>query len=201
MAWGCAAAPTRPRWPASGTAGMRRTAARTSRWTCSTASPTSCLWCVAVIVLPGWVLGGGRAGAGCALGPPAALVPTALQLLPPTAPELACISCPHAAPAAQVFVVADGGADLEHFELRTFEEVRSILLQARPGAPAPWAGWRGASTGGRGRWAAGAECSPLAACLVGRAAGTLTPPCRPAPAHHLPADGAGGGGGRGGLPV
>ncbi|PRW60889.1 transducin beta 3 isoform A [Chlorella sorokiniana] len=28
-----------------------------------------------------------------------------------------------------VFVVADGGADLEHFELRTFEEVRSILLQ------------------------------------------------------------------------
>lgn len=29
----------------------------------------------------------------------------------------------------QVFVVADGGVDLEHFELRTFEEVRSILLQ------------------------------------------------------------------------
>ncbi|EFN57276.1 hypothetical protein CHLNCDRAFT_9043, partial [Chlorella variabilis] len=28
-----------------------------------------------------------------------------------------------------VFVVADGGVDLEHFELRTFEEVRSILLQ------------------------------------------------------------------------
>lgn len=27
-------------------------------------------------------------------------------------------------------MVADGGADLEHFELRTFEEVRSILLQA-----------------------------------------------------------------------
>ncbi|KAL4423699.1 hypothetical protein ABPG75_001000 [Micractinium tetrahymenae] len=28
-----------------------------------------------------------------------------------------------------VFVVADGGADLEHFQLRSFEEVRSILLQ------------------------------------------------------------------------
>lgn len=40
-------------------------------------------------------------------------------------------------PLLQVFVVADGGADLEHFELRTFEEVRSILLQAsRAGRPA-----------------------------------------------------------------
>jgi hypothetical protein len=29
----------------------------------------------------------------------------------------------------QVFVVADGGVDLEHFELRSFQEVRSILLQ------------------------------------------------------------------------
>lgn len=28
-----------------------------------------------------------------------------------------------------VFVVADGGVDLEHFELRSFQEVRSILLQ------------------------------------------------------------------------
>ncbi|KAL4446368.1 hypothetical protein ABPG77_003175 [Micractinium sp. CCAP 211/92] len=28
-----------------------------------------------------------------------------------------------------VFVVADGGADLEHFQLRSFEEVRSVLLQ------------------------------------------------------------------------
>ena len=30
-----------------------------------------------------------------------------------------------------VFVVADGGADLEHFQLRSFEEARSVLLQAR----------------------------------------------------------------------
>lgn len=28
-----------------------------------------------------------------------------------------------------VFVVADGGADLEHFELRTLAEAKSILLQ------------------------------------------------------------------------
>ncbi len=28
-----------------------------------------------------------------------------------------------------VFVVADGGSDLEHYELRTFEEARSLLLQ------------------------------------------------------------------------
>ena len=31
---------------------------------------------------------------------------------------------------AQVYVVADGGLDLEHFELRSFDELRSILLQA-----------------------------------------------------------------------
>ena len=30
-----------------------------------------------------------------------------------------------------VFVVADGGADLERFQLRSFEEARSVLLQAR----------------------------------------------------------------------
>ena len=30
-----------------------------------------------------------------------------------------------------VFVVADGGADLEHFEVRSFQEARSLLLQAR----------------------------------------------------------------------
>lgn len=30
-----------------------------------------------------------------------------------------------------VFVVADGGADLEHFEVHGFEEARSILLQVR----------------------------------------------------------------------
>ena len=29
-----------------------------------------------------------------------------------------------------VFVFADGGADLEHFELRSYEEAQSILLQA-----------------------------------------------------------------------
>ena len=28
-----------------------------------------------------------------------------------------------------VFVVADGGSDLEHFAVRSFEEARSILLQ------------------------------------------------------------------------
>ena len=28
-----------------------------------------------------------------------------------------------------VFVVADGGTDLEHFSVRSFEEARSILLQ------------------------------------------------------------------------
>lgn len=36
--------------------------------------------------------------------------------------------CPEALP--QVFVVTDGGSDLEHFELRSFQEVRSILMQA-----------------------------------------------------------------------
>ena len=30
-----------------------------------------------------------------------------------------------------VFVVADGGADLEHFEVHNYEEARSILLQVR----------------------------------------------------------------------
>lgn len=30
-----------------------------------------------------------------------------------------------------VFVVADGGSDLEHFSVRSFEEARSILLQVR----------------------------------------------------------------------
>ena len=30
-----------------------------------------------------------------------------------------------------VFVVADGGTDLEHFSVRSFEEARSILLQVR----------------------------------------------------------------------
>ncbi len=39
-------------------------------------------------------------------------------------------------------MVADGGADLEHFELRTFEEVRSILLQAS---------WRQRGNGKRAR--------------------------------------------------
>ena len=29
-----------------------------------------------------------------------------------------------------VFVFADGGVDLEHFELRSFQEAQSILLQA-----------------------------------------------------------------------
>ena len=28
-----------------------------------------------------------------------------------------------------VFVLADGGTDLEHFELRCFDEARSLLLQ------------------------------------------------------------------------
>ena len=31
----------------------------------------------------------------------------------------------------QVFVVADGGLDLEHFEPRSFEELQSILMQVR----------------------------------------------------------------------
>jgi len=31
----------------------------------------------------------------------------------------------------QVFVVADGGLDLEHFEPHSFEELQSILMQAR----------------------------------------------------------------------
>ncbi len=30
-----------------------------------------------------------------------------------------------------VFVVADGGSDLEHFQLRSFDEARSVLLQVR----------------------------------------------------------------------
>lgn len=30
-----------------------------------------------------------------------------------------------------VFVVSDGGTDLERFEVRTFEEARSMLLQVR----------------------------------------------------------------------
>jgi len=30
-----------------------------------------------------------------------------------------------------VFVVADGGVDLEHFELRSLDEAKSILLQVR----------------------------------------------------------------------
>ena len=30
-----------------------------------------------------------------------------------------------------VFVVADGGSDLEHFDVRSFEEARSVLLQVR----------------------------------------------------------------------
>lgn len=29
-----------------------------------------------------------------------------------------------------VFVFADGGVDLEHFELRSFQEAQSVLLQA-----------------------------------------------------------------------
>ena len=36
-----------------------------------------------------------------------------------------------------VFVVADGGADLEHFELRSFEEARSVLLQVRSARSRP----------------------------------------------------------------
>jgi hypothetical protein len=32
-------------------------------------------------------------------------------------------------PALQVFVVADGGVDLEHFEPQSFNELQSILLQ------------------------------------------------------------------------
>jgi hypothetical protein len=40
-----------------------------------------------------------------------------------------------------VFVVADGGADLERFELRTLAEARSILLQVpRAQGPAACAG-------------------------------------------------------------
>lgn len=31
-----------------------------------------------------------------------------------------------------VFVVADGGIDLEHFELRTLAEAKSILFQVLP---------------------------------------------------------------------
>ena len=31
-----------------------------------------------------------------------------------------------------VFVVADGGTDLERFDVRSAAEARSILLQARP---------------------------------------------------------------------
>ena len=30
-----------------------------------------------------------------------------------------------------VFVVANGGADLEHFEVHSYEEARSIILQVR----------------------------------------------------------------------
>lgn len=33
-----------------------------------------------------------------------------------------------------VFVFADGGADLEHFELRSFEEAQSVLLQVSKGS-------------------------------------------------------------------
>ncbi len=36
-----------------------------------------------------------------------------------------------------VFVVADGGADLERFDVRSAAEARSILLQARHHSPAP----------------------------------------------------------------
>ena len=32
-----------------------------------------------------------------------------------------------------IFVVANGGADLEHFEVHSFEEARSIILQVRAG--------------------------------------------------------------------
>jgi hypothetical protein len=35
------------------------------------------------------------------------------------------------APVPQVFVVADGGLDLEHYEIRSFKELRSILMQVR----------------------------------------------------------------------
>ena len=31
-----------------------------------------------------------------------------------------------------VFVVANGGEDLEHFQVHSFKEARSILLQVRP---------------------------------------------------------------------
>ena len=45
-------------------------------------------------------------------------------MLPPVFP------CPCPPPATRsVFVVADGGQDLEHFELRSFAEARAVLLQ------------------------------------------------------------------------
>ena len=50
--------------------------------------------------------------------------------------------------ASSINVVADGGSDLEHFELRSFQEVRSILMQAsapracaEPGALLVAAAW------------------------------------------------------------
>ena len=46
-----------------------------------------------------------------------------------------------------VFVVANGGADLEHFEVHSYEEARSIILQVR--CSCPYADGAGAG-GGQG---------------------------------------------------
>lgn len=88
-------------------------------------------------------------------------------------------------------MVADGGADLEHFELRTFEEVRSILLQASGQA----------ARGGAGEAAAAGLCvgvtTPSCHTLLSDETPVSQPPWLhpklPSPLH--PTDGAGGGGG------
>ena len=78
-----------------------------------------------------------------------------------------------------VFVVADGGSDLEHFEFRSFEELRSVLTQV--GAELARRGGRGWG----GRHGGGGE--PLAgrppARTPPRPAHPLAPP---PPAHAMP---------------
>lgn len=59
-------------------------------------------------------------------------------------------------PNPQVFVVADGGLDLEHYELRSFKELRSILLQVQ--------GWGGEKSGRRQHETAGADPVLAASC-------------------------------------
>ena len=103
------------------------------------ARPTSCLWCAqcavdrarARLIACGragtwWPhAGGARVAAHACWQAPAPGWPKRPPATLRLRPLVACLR------PRQVFVVADGGADLEHFELRIFEEVRSILLQAR----------------------------------------------------------------------